>query len=173
MKCLKKNSTLESCSLLFRLQLTKTPFQTQAMLPPCRSPTTVRGLRRLQEDLKGIHSPSSNNLTVLESLSASSWSCFSNSFDFLSSALAPAPIPSASANSRSSRMEILTVLCEQLQRTGYNTNRVERWFPGGRGLGGRCLSLLGFDGLFRLDVQMGPSQGSHQFSGSVQQWSIC
>lgn len=67
-------------------------------------------------DYSGVHLPSSNSLTVLESLSASSWSCFSNSLDFLSSALAPAPILSSSANSRSSRKEILTVVCEKLQR---------------------------------------------------------
>ena len=56
--------------------------------------------------------PSNNSLTVFESLSASSLSCFSNSLDFWSSALAPAPILSSSRSSRSSRNEILTVLCD-------------------------------------------------------------
>lgn len=65
--------------------------------------------------------PSSRSLTVLASLSASSWSCFSSSLDFLaislSSALAPLPISSSDASlSSSSRKEILPaspVLCRQ------------------------------------------------------------
>jgi len=70
----------------------------------------------VQQDNPWRHLPSSNSLTVLDSLSASSWSCFSSSLDFLSSALAPAPMISFSANSRSSRREILTVTFEQLVR---------------------------------------------------------